>query len=311
MKQLLLEELFNAKKKDLALSLITKPETLQNVIIDSQLNRPGLALAGYIDRFSYRRVQVLGETEISYLQTFSDDELYNRLKAVFEYSIPCFFITKGLTVPHQMEYLANEMNIAILSSRLTSERLFNTLGRYLRGYFAPKKSIHGTLMDVFGCGVMITGASGIGKSECALDLVERGHRLIADDLVKIILDNDVLEGSSARDAGFFMEIRGVGLVDIERMFGIQAVRQSKQIEIQVELMAWRDNMDNERIGLKDNFANILGVNLPVIYLPVSPGKNVSVIIEVIAMNHILKTYGYDAAEAFTRRLQEEIRRKSK
>jgi len=308
MKELSVKDLFDQKKKDFALSVVTGPQTLNNVIGDAQLNRPGLALAGYLDRFSYKRVQVLGETEISYLQTFNDDELYERLKAVFEYGIPCLIVTKGLTVPHQLEYLANEMNIALLSSRLTTEKLMQSLGQYLQEYFAPKRSIHGTLVDVFGVGILITGSSGIGKSECALDLVERGHRLIADDLVKITLHNNTLVGSAAKEAGWFMEIRGVGIVDIERMFGIQAVRLKKQIEVQVELMPWRDNMDYERIGLKNNWATIHGVNIPVIYLPVSPGKNVSVIIEVISMNHILKTFGYDAAEAYTRRLKEEIKK---
>ncbi len=310
MVELSVKELFERKKKDLALSLISRKKTLSNSISDSQLNRPGLALAGYLDRFAYKRIQVLGETEISFLQTLGDDALYERIKTIFEYSIPCIIITKGLTVPHHIEYLANEMNIALLSSRLTTEKLFNNLNRYLNMYFAPKKTIHATLVDVFGVGVMLTGASGIGKSECALDLVERGHRLIADDLVKIALSNDTLIGTPARDAGWFMEVRGVGIIDIERMFGIQVVRQSKQIEVQVELMPWRDSMDYERIGLKNNYVGYHGVNIPVIYLPVSPGKNVSVIIEVIAMNHILKTFGYDAAEAYTRRLQEEIRQKT-
>ncbi|MCD4828547.1 MAG: HPr(Ser) kinase/phosphatase [Candidatus Cloacimonetes bacterium] len=311
MKELSVKELFEKKKKDFALSVITQPRTLNNTISEAQLNRPGMALAGYLDRFSYKRVQMLGETEISYLQTFSDDALYERLKEMFEYGIPCIFITKGLSVPHQMEYLANEMNIALISSRLTTEKLALNLSQYLRNYFAPKRSLHGTLVDVFGVGILITGSSGIGKSECALDLVERGHRLIADDLVKITLQNNTLMGTPARDAGWFMEIRGVGIVDIERMFGIQAVRLRKQIEVQVELMPWRDNMDYERIGLKNNWSSIHGVNIPVIYLPVSPGKNVSVIIEVISMNHILKTFGYDAAEAYTRRLKEEIKRQSR
>lgn len=311
MKELTVKELFETNRKDLTLSLLTNPETLNNRITDPQLNRPGLALAGYLERFSYKRLQIMGETEISFLQTFSQDLLYDRIKQVFEYSIPCIILTKGLTVPHEVEYLANDMNIALLSSRLTTERLFNLLSRYLNDYFAPKKTIHGSMVDIFGVGVMLTGTSGIGKSECALDLVERGHRLITDDLVKIVMKDDILVGMQARDAGYFMEIRGVGLVDIERMFGIQAVRRSKRIEIQVELMPWRDNMDYERIGLKNNYVNILGVNIPVIYLPISPGKNVAVIIEVIAMNHILKTFGYDAAEVYTRRLQDEIKRKTK
>ncbi len=311
MKNFTVKEFFEEKRKDFTLSVITSSSTLNNKITDPQLNRPGLALAGYLDRFSYNRVQILGETEITYMQSLQDKELYNRLKEMFEYSIPCIIVTKGLSVPHQMEYLANEMNIAILISRLSTEKLFNGLNRYFRAYFAPRKSIHGTLVDVFGAGVLITGSSGIGKSECALDLVERGHRLIVDDLVQIVQSDDMLFGSSAKkNMGWFMEIRGVGIVDIERMFGIQAVRREKKLSIQIELMPWRDNMDYERIGLKNNYVSYHGINIPVIYLPVSPGKNVSVIIEVVAMNQMLKSFGYDAAEAYVRRLQNEIKKKT-
>jgi HPr kinase/phosphorylase len=310
MRDLTVREFFEQHKKDLALSLLSNPKTLTNRIAEPLPNRPGLALAGYLERFSYKRVQILGETEISFLQTLSDDVLYERIKRMFEFAIPCIVVTKGLTVPHPMEYLANEMNIALLSSRMSTERLYNSLSKFLQDFFAPSKTIHATFIDVFGVGVLITGASGIGKRECALDLVARGHRLVADDLVQIVMQNDFLVGSTTRQEGYFMEIRGVGLVDIERMFGIQAVRRTKKIDLQVELMPWRDNMDYERIGLKNNFVNIHGVNIPVIYLPISPGKNVAVIVEVIAMNHILKTFGYDAAEVFTRKLQEEIKRKT-
>jgi HPr kinase/phosphorylase len=210
-----------------------------------------------------------------------------------------------------MEYLANEMNIAILSSRLTTDKLYLSLRKYLEDVFAPTKSIHGTLVDVYGIGILLTGKSGIGKSEAALDLVERGHRLITDDVVKMRLKDTDIIGMPSNDYGHFMEIRGVGLIDIEKMFGIQAVRKMKRISVQVELMPWSDNMDYERIGLTDNLVDILGVKTPIIYLPVSPGKNVSVIIEVIALNYILKTYGYDAANEYANRLQQELARKAK
>ncbi|MBN1326981.1 MAG: HPr(Ser) kinase/phosphatase [Candidatus Cloacimonetes bacterium] len=311
MKKITVKEFFSSKKDDFSLSLVTTPETLENHITSQYLHRPGLALSGYFERFSYDRVQILGETEISYLQSLKEVDLYDRVKELFVFNIPCFIVTKGLSVPEQMEYLANEMNVAILISRLSTDRLYHSLRKYLEDVFSPSKSIHGTLVDVFGEGILLTGKSGIGKSECALDLVERGHRLITDDVVKIILRDDVLIGTSTNDYGHFMEIRGIGLVDVEKMFGIQAVRLQKRVDIQVELMPWQDNMDYERIGLSDNYVEILELRIPIIYLPVSPGKNVSVIIEVIAMNHILKTYGYDAAKAYTRRLQEDIKRKAK
>ncbi|HHE38202.1 MAG TPA: HPr(Ser) kinase/phosphatase [Candidatus Cloacimonetes bacterium] len=310
MKEISVKKFFRNKEKDFSLSVITNPKTLENKITGPYLNKPGLAFAGYLERFSYKRIQILGETEISYLQSLKDEEIYDRVKDVLVYEIPCFIITKGLSVPEQVIFLADEMNVAILSSRLSTDKLFNALRKYLGVVFAPSKTIHGTLIDVFGVGIMLTGKSGIGKSECALDLVERGHRLITDDVVKITYKDDVLMGTSTNDYGHFMEIRGVGLIDVEKMFGIQAVRIQKRIEVQVELMPWRDNMDYERIGLSNNFTDILEVKIPVIYLPVSPGKNVSVIIEVVAMNHISKTFGYDAAKVYTKRLQDDLKRKA-
>ncbi len=311
MKKLSVKEFYNTKNEDFSLTLLTNPETLENQIISQYLHRPGLALSGYFERYSYNRIQILGETEISYLQSMKDEKLYDRIKELCVYEIPCFIVTKGLSVPEQLEYLANEMKIAILLSKMSTDKLYHSLRKYLEDVFAATKSIHGTLVDVFGVGILLTGKSGIGKGECALDLVERGQCLITDDVVKIILRDDVLMGTSTNDYGHYMEVRGIGLVDIEKMFGIQAVRIQKRIDAQIELMPWQDNMDYERIGLSDNYVDILDVKIPIIYLPVSPGKNVSVIVEVVAMNHILKTYGYDAAKVYTEKLQEDIKRKAK
>ena len=310
MKILTVREFFESKNREFALSVITEPETLDNNIQESQLHRPGLALAGYLERFAYKKIQILGETEISYMQTINEKVLYDRIKEMFEFNIPLIIVTKGLSIPQQVEYLANEMNIAIMTSRLSTDKLMISLTRFLREFFAPQKSMHGTLVETFGVGILLTGKSGIGKSECALDLVERGHRLIADDIVKITQTEDTLFGTSVNDFGYFMEVRGVGLIDVERMFGIEAVRHRAVIDTQVELLLWQDNLDYERIGLTNNYVDILGINIPIIYLPVSPGKNVSVILEVIALNHILKNYGYEAAEVYQRKLQESIKRKS-
>jgi HPr kinase/phosphorylase len=310
MKELSLKEFYQQKKKDFSLSLITSAETLNDKVMVQYLNRPGLALAGYFERFSNNRIHILGETEISYLQSLDDEVLFERLKEFFVYDFPCIIVTKGLSVPSQMEFLANDKNIAILGSRITTEALYHSLKKYLDEVFAPSKTIHGTLVSVYGVGILLTGKSGIGKSECGLDLVERGHRLITDDVVRIELKNDELIGRANHGYGYFMEVRGVGIIDVERMFGIQAVRDSKRIDIQVELKPWKDNMNYERIGIGNNYIEILGIKNPIIYLPISPGKNVSVILEVIAMNHILKTYGYDAGKVMSKRLQEEINKKA-
>lgn len=305
-----LKDLLQTKGKELSLSLVTKEESLSNEISSKYLSRPGLALSGFFERFAYKRIQILGETEIGYMQSMSDEELYDRLKELLIYDIPCFIITKGLSAPKQLDFLANDMNIAILKTALTTDQFSHLLRKFLEDYFAPTRTMHGTMIDVYGVGILLTGKSGIGKSECALDLVERGHRIVTDDAVKIKLTEDNLLAMPTNDFGHFMEIRGVGLIDVEKMFGIQAVGLQKQIDVQLELMPWQDNMDYERIGLSNNFVEILGIKKPIIYLPVSPGKNVSVIIEVVAMNYILKTFGYEAAKVYTDKLQQKLREKS-
>ncbi|HCX60525.1 MAG TPA: HPr(Ser) kinase/phosphatase, partial [Candidatus Cloacimonas sp.] len=274
------------------------------------VNRPGLALAGYLEVFSAERIQVFGETEVRYLQSLKEDDLVARVRDMFKTDIPCIIITKGLTLPPVIEYLANDLNIAMLSSRLSTINLIQHLSRYLQDLFALEKTIHATLVDVFGLGIMLTGKSGIGKSECALDLVHRGHSLVGDDLITLRYLDDQLYGRPGREFGHFMEIRGVGFVNVERMFGIERTRRQKSIDLQIELMPWQENMDYERIGLANSYAEHLGVKIPIIYLPVSPGKNVSVIVEVAAMNMILKGVGYDAAEDFNRKVHDEIRKKT-
>jgi len=310
MKEITVYDLFDTKKKDLALSLITEPETLNKKIGSPYLNRPGLALAGYLELFAADRIQVFGETEVRYLQSLTEEDLITRIRNMFKMDIPCIVISKGLTLPPVIEYIANELNIALFSSRLSTINLIENLSRYLRDIFALEKTIHATLVDVFGLGILLTGKSGIGKSECALDLVHRGHSLVGDDLITLRYIEDKLIGKPGREFGYFMEIRGVGFINAERVFGIERTRKQKTIDLQIELMPWQENMDYERIGLVSNYAEHLGVKIPIIYLPVSPGKSVSVIVEVAAMNIILKGVGYDAAEDFNRKVNEEIRKKT-
>jgi HPr kinase/phosphorylase len=310
MKEITVRDFFDLKKKDLALSLVTEPETLNKKISSPHVNRPGLALAGYLEVFSSDRIQILGEAEVRYLQSLKEDILLQRIRDVFKTDIPCVIVSKGLTLPPVVEHVANDLNIALLSSRFSTIQLMQQLTRWLQDVFALEKTIHATLVDVFGLGILLTGKSGIGKSECALDLVHRGHSLVGDDLITLRFLDDQLIGKSGREFGHFMEIRGVGFVNVERMFGIERVRRQKTIDLQIELMPWQENMDYERIGLTSNYAEHLGVKLPIIYLPVSPGKNVSVIVEVAAMNMILKGVGYDAAEDFNQRVHEEIRKQS-
>jgi len=311
MKELSVRQLFELKKKDFVLSVVGNLNTLERNITDENVHRPGLALSGYYQRFPYQRVQLLGETEIFYLQSLSEDVLYERLNEVMMHSIPCFIVSKGLSVPSQMEFIADKLNIAIISSRLSTVKLFWELSRFLRDYFKPSLTMHGTLVEVYGVGVLLTGKSGIGKSECALELIERGHILVSDDLILIKSNEQSLVGTPPRELGYFVEVRGVGVIDIERMYGIQVVRKQTDIDLQVELMLWHENMDYERIGIGGETTEMLGLKIPKVNIPVSPGKNVAVIIETIAMNHILKTYGYDAAQALQMKLAKEIESKTR
>ncbi len=290
--------------------MISEPETLTKKIRSPHVNRPGLALAGFLELFSAERIQVFGETEVRYLQSLKEEDLLLRVREMFKTDIPCIIVSKGLTLPPVLEYLANDLHIALVSSRLSTINLISNLTRYLQDIFALEKTIHANLVDVFGRGILLTGKSGIGKSECALDLVHRGHSLVGDDLITMRYLDNKLVGRPGRDFGYFMEIRGVGFVNVERMFGIERTRRYKTIDLQIELMPWQDNMDYERIGLSNSYVEHLGVKIPIIYIPVSPGKNVSVIVEVAAMNMILKGEGYDAAEDFNQKLHEEIRKKS-
>jgi len=312
MKALTVEMLFELKQKDLTFTLLSKKKGLSKEITTPELSRPGLAFAGFTDTYAYDRIQVLGETEVQYLKSLEPSTRYDKIKKLFsQFDIPCFVIAKGLFPTKELVFLADEHNIPVIQSRMQTIALYHSLSNFLQDWFAPSKSIHATLVDVFGVGMLITGQSGIGKSECALELVSRGHRLISDDVVKIKKSMNVIIGEVNKRLGHFMEIRGIGLLDIEAMFGIRAIRMQKRIETQVELIPWRHNMDYERIGLKERFNRILDVEIPIVYLPVSPGKSIAAIVEVIAMNHMLKVYGHNAAEVFNDRVQKEIERKNK
>lgn len=312
MQSLTVEKLFELKQKDFALTLLTKKKGLSKEILTPELSRPGLAFAGFTDTYAYDRIQILGETEVKYLNSLEPSNRYDQIKGLFsQFDIPCFIVAKGLMPTKELVFLADEHDIPVLQSRMPTVDLMHGLTVFLQDWFAPSKSIHGTLVDVFGVGILVTGSSGIGKSECALELVSRGHRLISDDVVHIKKRMDVIIGEANKQLGHFMEIRGIGLIDVETMFGIRSIRMQKRIETQVELIPWRHNMDYERIGLKERFNRVLDVEIPIIYLPVSPGKSIAVIVEVIAMNHMLKVYGHNAAEVFNERVQKEIERKNK
>ena len=312
MAEITVEKLLQARKRDLELTHVGGgDESLRRIISTSELHRPGLALSGFFDRFPSHRIQVLGETEMVYLGTLSADHLTRIADELFLSGVPLVIVAKGATPPAAFLKAAERAHTAVFSSRLTTAELMNGLSAYLDNFFAPTTNLHGTLVDVYGVGLLYTGKSGIGKSEIALDLVERGHRLVADDVCRVTrVAPDVLIGSSSELLGHHMEIRGVGIIDIEELFGIRAIRMQKRIEVEVRLTLWSETENYERLGVEEKGTTILGVGIPILYVPISPGKNITVISEVIAMNHMLKVYGENSAVELSKKLAQRLSRQS-
>jgi HPr kinase/phosphorylase len=311
MAELTVGALYERMRETLQLELLGSPDGLQRPIETDDASGPGLVLAGYTGRFVHQRLQVLGETEVSYLSSLPSDVRARNLAAFFAYPIPCVMITKGQDLPEGMEAAARHAGIAILRSALKTQEFYHLLAPFLEDSFAPTTNLHGSLADVYGVGLLFTGQSGIGKSECVLDLVERGHRLVADDVVIARRKGaDVVLGAGHPLQRHYMEIRGVGLIDIRAVFGIRAVRQQKRIEVVVHLQQWKEGMPIERTGLETVMTDILGVEVPRITIPIIPGKNITVVAEVIAMNHLLRYSGEDPAHAFNERLKGHMRQKA-
>lgn len=276
---------------------------LDRTIPGAEISSPGLALAGYIDRFVGERLQVLGETEVTYLASLDSAHRDRILTAFFNFPLPAIIVTKGQDLPPGLAEGAARTGVALLRTKLKTAEFYRRVKPVLEGEFAPMTTLHGSLADVFGVGLFFTGRSGIGKSELVLDLVERGHRLVADDIVITVRrGNDVLIGRSHELQRHHMEIRGVGLIDIPSIFGIRAVRQQKRIEVVVKLEDWDQDAVVDRTGLDTLTTTILDVEVPLIRVPLNPGKNITVIAEVIALNHLLRYSGIDPAQAFNERL---------
>ncbi|OGU36090.1 MAG: HPr(Ser) kinase/phosphatase [Ignavibacteria bacterium GWB2_35_6b] len=306
-------ELFHAKTKDrFNLKLITPEWGFDRKIIDQNLHRPGLALAGFVDLFSYNRIQVFGNTEMSYLDKLSKDERIIALERIFQFDVPCFIITDKNKPHEEMLTLAKKYGVSIFCTKDSTTKLVYLLTDLLDDHFAPQLVMHGSFVDVYGMGMLFIGKSGIGKSEVALDLVERGHRLVADDVVILTKKGEgILMGSGTELAKHFMEVRGIGIIDVKSMFGVRAIRYQKRLEVVIELEFWDDKSEYTRTGLDNSTVNLMGVDILYIKLPIVPGKNITVISEVIALNYLLKHYGYDAAKVFQDNLTDKIKSKTK
>lgn len=275
------------------------------------ISSPGLALSGYVGRFVSDRLQVLGETEVSYLNSLDPSRRKEIIDLFFSFRLPAVFITKGQRPPKGLRECAASSNTALIRTALKTADFYRGVKPALEELFAATTTLHGSLADVYGVGLFFTGASGIGKSECVLDLVERGHRLVADDLVIVSQrGHGVLIGRAHELAMHHMEIRGVGLINIPSIFGIRSVRQQKRVEVVVHLEIWDGNAPVERTGLDTSVASILGVEIPKITIPLNPGKNITVIAEVIAMNHLLQYSGINPAEQFNERLVQRMQKAS-
>lgn len=283
----------------------------EKIISEKDIHRPGLALAGYVKLFTYNRVQVFGNTEIRYLQQFDSQEKNEILDRIFSFDIPCIIVTNGNTIPEELIQKAEEKNVPVFKTPYPTTRLSYFISDFLDDQFTSQIIIHGSFVDVYGVGLLFSGKSGIGKSEIALDLVERGHRLVADDVVVVAKKGEgVLMGSGTAISKHVMEIRGLGIIDVKTIFGIRSIRYQKRVEVIVELEDWDKDKAYDRTGLDSSLLNLLGVDVELIKLPIFPGKNITVIAEVIALNYLCKHYGYNAAEAFRKRLEDKINSKS-
>ena len=304
---LTLQTVLEAKGEALRLENLTPRLSLDREIVDEDILSPGLALAGWTGRFARDRMQVFGETEMTYLGELSEDVLAERLSGLFAHDIPAVFVTKGQTVPGTFLRIAEENGVPVIRSQLSTKEFYQRFKPYLETALAPSATLHGSLVDVYGVGLVFVGKSGIGKSECVLDLVERGHRLVADDLVFVSRPrSEILIGRGHELQKHHMEIRGIGIIDVRALFGVRAIRQQKRLEVVVHLEHWDASADYTRTGLDQDSQDILGVTVPRVTVPLNPGKNITVISEVIAMNHLLRYGGVDAAASFDQLIRDSM-----
>jgi HPr kinase/phosphorylase len=292
----------------LQLELITGEEGLDHRISNSRIQKPGLALTGFTEHLHPERVQVFGNTEVSYLRTLTEEEQASVLEKLFDSRLACVVVTKGLDIPKPLLDGCQRARLALIRTPLVSSAFIIRIQSFLEDALTTTGSIHGVLVDVFGIGVLILGKSGIGKSELALDLVMHGHRLVADDIVNYTRRQGEIHGSGNQLIRHHMEIRGLGILNIKDLFGVASVRERKKIELVIELLEWAPNSEYDRLGLDAESINFSGVELPHAVVPVRPGRNLTTIVEVAARNHLLKMAGHNSAQEFAERLNQAIAR---
>ena len=302
-------ELYGEK---LDLTLEAGRDGLGNELVSGDVYRPGLALAGFVGLFTFDRAQILGNTEMLYILSLPEKKRGSILETIYQFDIPAVILTDGNVVLPALQKLAEERNIPLFTTSFSTTKFAHLFSLYLDDVFAPHTALHGSLVDVYGIGLLLMGRSGIGKSEIALDLVERGHRLVADDVALVSRKlQGILVGTSGETLRDHMEIRGLGILNVRSMFGVRATRLQKRIEVIVKLVEWNDSVGFDRIGLEEDWVSILDVEVPQVTVPIYPGKNITVIAEAIAMNYQLKIQGYHTAQEFNRRLVDRMKQKKR
>ncbi|PLR67308.1 MULTISPECIES: HPr(Ser) kinase/phosphatase [Bacillaceae] len=289
------------------LELISGEEGINRPITTSDLSRPGLEMAGFFTYYPKERVQILGKTELTFFQKLTEEEKEFRMEQLCTDSTPAIIVSREMEIPQELIDASEENAVPVLRSPLKTTRLSSHLTNFLEGKLAPTTAVHGVLVDVYGVGVLIVGKSGVGKSETALELVKRGHRLVADDCVEIRQeDQDTLVGNAPDLIEHLLEIRGLGIINVMTLFGAGAVRSFKRITLIIDLEIWDAKKQYDRLGLDEEKMKIIDTEVPKLTVPVRPGRNLAVIIEVAAMNFRLKRMGLNAAEQFTNKLTDVI-----
>lgn len=296
-------DLLQDEEYGLDLKLVAGASGISHKLYSSRIQKPGLALTGYTEHLHPDRVQVLGNTEISYLRQLDEHRAINYIGKLCKFPIACFIVTKGLDPPGFLKIETEKAGIPLLVSPLQSSTFISLITKFLEERLLPTTHVHGVLVDVLGVGVLLLGKSGIGKSECALDLVIRGHRLVADDIIYIKKKMPAaLVGQAGETIQHHMEIRGLGIINIKDLYGVSSIREKKIIDLVLELIEWDPVQEYDRLGIDDEVHTILGVDLPHLKIPVRPGRNLTSIIEVAARNFLLKGMGYHSAREFHEKL---------
>jgi HPr kinase/phosphorylase len=298
-----IEDLLHDAEYDMALILLAGRGGLANTITTPRIQKPGLALTGYTEHLHVERVQILGNTEISYLRQLPAETAAAHIDTLCSFPLTCFIVTMDLEPPDYLCLASEKAGIPLLRTSHLSSTFISLVTKYLEERLLPVTHLHGVLMDVYGVGVLLLGKSGIGKSECALDLVIRGHRLVADDVVQIRKKMpSALVGSAAEPLQFRMEIRGLGIINIKDLFGISAIREKKIVNLVIELVEWETSQEYDRLGIDEQGYTIIDVDLPYLKIPVRYGRNLTSIIEVAARNFLLKGMGYNSTREFQENL---------